>query len=140
MLETLTPVLTDESVPPTAPLIEETLGVAYPAWLRLEEELGDAGLVLEWVYYRDGGWLCKALRGKKNLAWLAVWDDQATVTFYFSERHREGLTALEVPEQIRQQAATAQMIGRMLPLRLDIREPQDVDSALRILDFKKSAK
>jgi len=86
------PVLTDPEVSPDDALIEAALATAAPAWRHLGDLLGASGLGLElsWRHYRDGGWLCPAIRGGKNVAWLAVWDGYATVTCYFAERHRPG--------------------------------------------------
>lgn len=136
------PVLTDPDLAPDAAKIRAALGEAFGAWQDLESALTDPplGLALSWRYFRDGGWLRKALRGKKNLAWLAVWKDHATVTFYFAERHREDLVALPIPAALRVQAAEAEMTGKMLPLVIDVRSRTDVDAALEVLRYKLAAK
>ena len=136
------PVLTNPDVAPDEVQIRAALGEAFNAWQGLESALTDPpfGLALSWHYFRDGGWLRKALRGKKNLAWLAVWKDYATVTFYFAARQREELAALPVPDALRVQAAEAEMTGRMLPLVIEIRSRADVDAALEVLRYKLGAR
>lgn len=69
------------------------------------------------------------LRGTRNLAWLAVWKDHATITFYLAARHREALVALPIPDSLRHQAAQAKMMGRMLPIVIDIRSQADAETA-----------
>lgn len=137
-----TPVLTDPEINPDDPQIEEAFGPAYDAWRALSAAVNAPpfGLALSWSHYRDGGWLCKALRGTKNLAWLGVWDGYATVTFYFAERHRNDLIALPIPDPLREQAARTEMIGRMLPLMVEIRALDDVAPALEILRYKTTAR
>jgi hypothetical protein len=129
------PVLTDPDAPPDDARIREALGEGFAAWQALESGLAapSPGLVLSWRYYRDGGWLCRALRGGKNVAWLAVWDGYATVTCYFAARHRDDLVALPVPEDVATRAATAEMSGTMLPLVVEIRSQADVDAALEVV-------
>ena len=132
------PVLTNPDVAPDQVQIRAALGEAFSAWKRLESALTDPPfrLALSWHYFRDGGWLRKALRGTRNLAWLAVWKDYATITFYFAERHREDLVALRIPDTLRNQAAEAEMTGRMLPLVIEIRSQADVEAALEVLRYK----
>lgn len=132
------PVLTDPDVAPDDVRIRAALGEAFQAWQALESALTDSPfrLALSWRYFRDGGWLRKALRGRRNLAWLAVWKDHATITFYFAARHREDLVALPIPDALRNQAAEAEMTGRMVPLVIEVRSQDDVDAALEVLRYK----
>lgn len=136
------PVLRNPEVSPDEVQIRAALGDAFSAWQGLESALTEApfGLTLSWHYFRDGGWLRKALRGKRNLAWLAVWKDYATVTFYFAARQRKDLVALPIPDALRTQAAEAEMTGRMLPLVMEIRSRADVDAALEVLGYKLKAR
>lgn len=136
------PVLTNPGVSPDEAQIRAALGDAFNAWQGLESALTEApfGLALSWHYFRDGGWLRKALGGKRNLAWLAVWKDHATVTFYFAARHRRDLVALPITDALRRQAAEAELTGRILPLVIEIRSRGDVDVALEVLRYKLQAK
>ena len=136
------PVLTNPEVAPDEAQIRATLGEAFNAWKGLESALTDPPfhLALSWHYFRDGGWLRKALRGTRNLAWLAIWKDHATITFYFAARHREDLVALSIPDTLRSQAAEAEMTGKMLPVVIEIRSQADVEAALEVLRYKSRAK
>ncbi len=135
-------VLTNPDVAPDEAQIRAALGEAFDAWRGLESALTDVPfrLVLSWHYFRDGGWLRKALRGTRNVAWLAIWKDHATLTFYFSARHREELVALPIPDTLRNQAAEAEMTGKMLPLVIEIRSHEDVEAGLEVLRYKLGAK
>lgn len=136
------PVLTNPDLAPDEAQVRAALGAAFDAWQGLESALADPpfGLALSWHYFRDGGWLRKAVRGKKNLAWLAVWKGYATVTFYFAARHRKDLVALAIPDVLRLQAAEAEMTGRMWPLVVEIRSRADVDAVLEVLRYKLGAR
>ncbi|WP_460712774.1 DUF3788 family protein [Nocardioides dilutus] len=142
MREHRVPVLTDPEVAPDERQISSALGGAIEPWQVLETALAGPpfGLTLSWHYFRDGGWLRKALRGTKNVAWLAVWKDYATVTFYFAARHREGLASLSIADDLRRQAAEAEMTGRMLPFVIEVRALPDVDAVLEVMRYKLAAK
>lgn len=122
--------------------IREHLGDSFAAWKSLEETLAgpEFDLALSWHHFRDGGWLCKALRGRKNMAWLAVWDGYATVTCYFSARHRDDLAALSLPDSLRTQVREAEMSGAMLPVLVEIRSGADVEAASEIVRYKLRAR
>lgn len=127
----------EEAPGPNEHLIEDALGASYPAWLTLLSSLeGEFGLTPQWIYYRDGGWLCKTLKGKKNLAWLSVWEGLTTVTFYFAHRHREELVSLDLPEDLISKAATNEMVGKMLPFLLEVRTKDDVESVRTVMRMK----
>jgi hypothetical protein len=135
-------VLTDPGRVPDDAQVREHLGSAFAAWTRLEAALTgpELGLELSWHHFRDGGWLCRALRGKKNVAWLAVWDGCATVTCYFSARHREDLVTLPLPVRLRTQVTAADMSGAMLPVVVEIRSAADVDAALEVVRYRLRAR
>jgi len=123
-------------VTPDEDLVSASLGEAAPAWRRLEHLLGGSGLGLElsWRHYRDGGWLCRAVRSGKNVAWPAVWDGYATVTCYFAEPHRGALASLRVPEAAR--AASADLAGRLLPVVVEVRTVEDAVGAAEVVRLK----
>jgi hypothetical protein len=135
-------VLTDPGRVPDDEQIREHLGASFAAWQNLEVTLRgpELGLTLLWHHFRDGGWLCKALRGKKNVAWLAVWEGFATVTCYFSARHRRDLAALPLPDTLRTQIAEVAMSGAMLPVVVEVRSRADVEAAVEILRYRLRAR
>jgi hypothetical protein len=122
--------------------IREHLGASFFAWRRLESALRgpELDLALSWHHFRDGGWLCKALRGKKNIAWLAVWEGFATVTCHFSARHRDDLAALPLPDCLRTQISQVEMSGAMLPVVVEIRSPADVEAAVEVVGYRLRAR
>jgi hypothetical protein len=135
-------VLTDPDRPPDDEQVRVHLGTSFFAWQRLEAALRgpELDLALSWHHFRDGGWLCKALRGKKNIAWLAVWEGYATVTCYFSARHRDDLAALPLPDSLRTQISQVQMSGAMLPVVVEIRSPADVEAAVEVVRYRLRAR
>jgi hypothetical protein len=136
------PILLDEAQEPTDAIIEDALGPAYPAWEKLTAALTgpEFHLKLGWVFYSDGGWLCKALKGSKNQAWLGVWEGYASVAYYFAARHRADLANLAIPQELQDRAAQAALIGKMLPLMIELRTTPDTDAALEVMRYRVKAK
>jgi len=135
-------VLTDPGRVPDDEQIRQHLDASFAAWQDLKELLSgpNFGLELSWHHYRDGGWLCRARRGSKNMAWLAVWDGYATVTCYFSARHRDDLAALPLPDNLRTQVTGTEMSGAMLPVVVGIRSREDVGAALEVVRYRLRAR
>jgi hypothetical protein len=101
----------------------------------------EAGVVVSWRYYRDGGWLAKATRGKKTIAWLAVEDGFVRVTFHFAERHRAALAEADgLAQQVRDRIAATAVSGRLLSVTFEVREPADLDPVRVVLAVKLTAK
>ena len=84
-------VFKDPGNQPTPGLIEEALDEAAPCWTMLTDHFADAGAPVEWRYYREGGWLAKAVGKGQTVGWLSVEDGYVRVTCYFAERHRISL-------------------------------------------------
>ena len=122
--------------------LQDALGAAYPVWLRLAEDVAALGFAAElsWAYYRDGGWLCRVRSGAKNLAWCAIWDGYFTVGFFCAERHRAALQELPLTTAALALAREAPTQGRMLALRLEIREAADLTDVGELLRFRKRAR
>ncbi|MFN3340730.1 MAG: DUF3788 family protein, partial [Dietzia sp.] len=92
-------------------------------------------------YYRDGGWLAKATRGSKTVAWLAVDSGVLTVTFYFAERHRDVLRDTPgLPIDVRERIAGTALTGKLLPVTHEVRTSDDVAVVAATLAIKLAAK
>ncbi len=131
----------DPGVEPTTERIQAALGPAGVAWNELATLLTESGLDLAWKYYRDGGWLARATRGSRTIAWLSAADGHARVTFYFAERHRATLvTDPALPADLRERVAAAALIGRLLPVTVEVRKSLDVREIGAVLLIKLGAR
>ncbi len=130
-------VLKDKNVFPTEEVLEKVLEKSYPAFEELGNALAGLGLKLEWNYYNDGkSWLCKMLLKKKNLGWLSVWNGFFKTTFYFTEKHLEGIAGLDIAEQIKENFCRAKPIGKLIPMVIDIRHKEQLKDVLTIIQYK----
>ena len=133
-------VFKDPDSQPTPTLIGETLHDAAPCWTMLTDHFADVGATVEWQYYRDGGWLAKAVGKGKTVGWLSVEDSYVRVTFYFAQRHRIPLLSDESLAALHPIIAQTPLSGRLLPVTLEIRTAADVGTASRVLAAKTQLK
>jgi len=99
------------------------------------------GLTPEWRFYNDGkAWLCKVVFKKKTVVWLSVWEGFFKLGFYFTEKHLEGIAALNISEAIKDDFAKAKPSGRLLPMIIDVRDKGQIGDLLTIVRYKKSLK
>lgn len=131
----------DPDVEPTTTRIHAVLGPADDAWDGLAGLIAKAGLDLDWRYYRDGGWLAKATKGNKTIAWLSVEPGEVRITCYFAERHRTALTEdATLPAELRERIGATAMIGRLLPVFQVVRTISDLAQVASILRIKLAAR
>ena len=120
---------------PSGEVLKNLLGSAYEA---LEELEMHSGLTFEWRYYKDSkAWLCKVCHKKKTVFWLSVWDGFFKTTFFFLERHLEGIAALEIDTNSYE---LQKEWGKMIPFIFNIRNNQQLSDLLKMVAFKKAAK
>ncbi|MCL2735955.1 MAG: DUF3788 family protein [Propionibacteriaceae bacterium] len=131
-------VFDDPTVTPVSETIDDALGVSAPAWAQWADVLASAGVDTAWRYYKDGGWVIRASRGSRTIAWMSVNRDYGRVTFLFAQRLRSTLVAADdLPEWIKDAARDAQ---KMLSLTIQIRTSADVADAHAVLRYKLALK
>lgn len=120
-----TQLLRDKLLPPGDDVLKN------PLYLSLTE-----GLQPEWRYYNDGkAWLCKVTDGRKTIFWFSVWEGFFRVSFYFLERHLEGLAALNTTH-----GRLEKEWGKMIPFFFDVRDAGPVADVRKVVEFKRKAK
>ncbi|MCL2652518.1 MAG: DUF3788 family protein [Propionibacteriaceae bacterium] len=131
-------VFDDPTIAPVPETIDEALGASAPAWAQLADVLANAGVETAWRYYRDGGWVVRASRGSRTIAWMSVNRDYGRVTFFFAQRLRPALVAADdLPEWVKDAARDAE---KMLSLTIQIRTSADVADAQAVLRYKLALK
>ncbi|MDR0431424.1 MAG: DUF3788 domain-containing protein [Tannerellaceae bacterium] len=129
---------------PSNEVLKATLGeTIYPV---LESFLTtitneEYALTPEWRFYNDGkAWLCKVVYKKKTILWLSVWEGFFKTSFYFTEKHLEGIAALDIFESIKADFAQAKPSGRLIPMIIDVKGESQLTDLLTIIRHKKSLK
>lgn len=136
-LDAMSSAFGDPGVEPTTARIHTALGPAAETWDELAALFADAGAPLTWRYYRDGGWLAKASKGRTTIAWFRVAQGHATVTFYFAERHRSILTQHQaLTDELRHRVATTALSGKLLPVTLELHDSSQLSEVRALLATK----
>jgi len=133
------PLLNDSAIFPTDEILQKFLGTSYAAFAEMSANLTENyGLNFEWKYYRDSkAWLCKVAYKKKTVFWLSAWSEFFRASFFFLDRHLEGIAALEIDENA---FIVEKEWGKMIPLIFDISEKEQLPSLYKIVEFKKNCK
>ena len=101
----------------------------------------DYGLTYEWRYYNDGkSWFCKISHKKKTVLWLSVWEGYFKIAFYFTEKQLDGIAALDISENIKEDFCKTKPVGRLLPMLFTIHQKEQLDDLLKVVAFKKKLK
>jgi hypothetical protein len=136
-----TQLLREQDVFPSEEVLKNTLGGIYPVYESLMGTIDGYGLVHEWNYYKDGkSWLCKVINKKKTVFWLSVWDGYFQIGFFFTEKHLEGIAALEVDEKIKEDFCKQKPVGKLLPMIFKISQKEQLGDLLKVVEFKKKLK
>ena len=132
--------LREPEIFPSKEVLKEVLGDVYGVLEALEMQLtqGESALTFDWHYYKDSkSWLCKVCHKKKTVFWLSVWNGFFKTSFFFLERHLEGIAALEIDEK---NFTIEKEWGKMIPMIFSINNKEQFPDLLKMIEFKKKAK
>ncbi|MDR0332967.1 MAG: DUF3788 domain-containing protein [Dysgonamonadaceae bacterium] len=135
--------LREQNIFPSEEVLKNVLGQVYALWAEFETQIiqGEFALTPEWNYYNDGkSWLCKVCHKKKTVFWLSVWEGHFRITFFFTEKHLEGISELNISEQIKEDFCRMKPIGKLLPMMINIDKQSQLADVLKIVKFKKEWK
>ncbi|WP_086349519.1 DUF3788 family protein [Candidatus Enterococcus clewellii] len=131
----------DKNIEPTNENLRIFLGNSFSAYKLLVDKLPDFEAVLEWRFYKDGGWLMKVTRKKKTLFWGEAKDGYFTIGLHFNERSRQGVLDLDIADELKQIFATAMTNGgKLTTLKIDIYSERDLPDVYQLIEYKKKAK
>jgi len=135
--------LRDSEIFPSKEILKDALDNTYPVFESFMDTIisDEYGLTPEWNYYRDGkAWLCKVCHKKKTIFWLSVWEGHFKTSFFFTEKHLEGIAALNISESIKNDFAAGKPIGRLIPMIIEVESTAQIEDILTVIRFKKSLK
>lgn len=101
--------------------------------------LADAGIDLEWRYYKDGNaWLGKATYRKKTVVWISLWENLVKAGFYFTQKTRPEVLDLPLSPGIKTLFAEAKTVEKLIPLILDIKDETSLPDFITLINHKKT--
>lgn len=133
------PLLNDPVQFPTNEILQNILGKSYSVYAEMSEILTEKfGISLLWKYYNDSkAWLAKVEYKKKTVFWLSVWTGFFRTSFFFLERHLDGISALEIDEN---SFTLEKEWGKMIPLIFNISEKEQLPNLYKTVEFKIKSK
>jgi hypothetical protein len=138
--ETLRQLLRDPEQKPDEALFRSILD---PTLFRVLEKtlqsLADAGIDLEWRYYKDSkAWQGKAAYRKKTVVWISLWENLVKAGFYFTQKTRPEVLDLPLSPGIKTLFAEAKPVGKLIPLILDIQDETFLPDFITLINHKKN--
>lgn len=136
-------VLRDGSIYPSDEVLKDELGEVYAVLECLFSTITseEYDLTYEWRYYKDGkSWLGKVQYKKKTVFWLSVWDGFFKISFYFTEKHREAIMALNISASIKETFSKEKPVGKLIPLFFEINTKEQLPDLFTVVYFKKNLK
>ena len=126
-------------ISPSKEVLKNALVGVYDVLEELETQLtGELSLTFDWKYYNDSkAWLCKVSHKKKTIFWLSAWEGFFKTSFFFLERHLEGIAALGIDDEA---FTLGKEWGKMIPLIFNINNKKQLPDLLKIAVYKKEAK
>ena len=135
-----TQLLREQEITPSKEVLKDALGNVYGVLEELEWQLTqkEFACTFDWTYYKDSkAWLCKVSHKKKTVFWLSVWEGYFKTSFFFLERHLEGIAALELGED---SFILEKEWGKMIPVICNVSNKKQFPDLLKLIKFKKEAK
>jgi hypothetical protein len=133
------PLLNNKDEFPSEEVLKKILGKTFKYYQKLETILtNELSLTYEWRYYNDSkAWLCKVAHKKKTIFWLSAWDGFFKTSFFFLERHLEGIMKLEISAN---NFILEKEWGKMIPFIFEIKNEKIIKDLLKMVEYKKSSK
>jgi len=133
--------LKDPNTQLTDEFFEQVLGSSYKTWEVFSKSLLEYDISIEWRYYKDGGWLGKALNKKKTIFWASLSEGFFSASFNFSNKPElvEGIQNLDVSDDIKNGIITTPS-GKYIGFTINISKDEQLSDLYKMMDFKKSAK
>lgn len=138
-----TQLLREQEIFPSDEVLKNVLGNVYPIYESVMNTItgSEYGLTHEWNYYKDGkSWLCKVSNKKKTVFWLSIWEGYFQIGFFFTEKHLEGIAALDIDGNIKDDFCKAKPIGKLIPMIFKISQKEQLPDLLKVVEFKKTLK
>ena len=134
-------ILTDPMAKPKETVLENVLGKKYKLYTEFVKKISVKKLIPEWNYYNDTKtWFCRILKDKKNYCWLSVVQSGINLIFYFKKETINVIYQMEINENIKNLAKQKETGRKNPPVSLVIKNKNDLNDALKILDYRISLK
>lgn len=130
-------ILNDAGQEITQEVLQSVMGANYQNYISVEGILAGRQLSATWNFYKDGkSWLCKVQHKKKTVLWLSVWEDCFKLSFFFTEKTKEGIGELDIASQIKENFRKQEVAGKLIPLIIEVRGESVIVDVEKIIDYR----
>jgi Protein of unknown function (DUF3788) len=137
------PILSDKNQYPTEEIIFSHIGRTKSIWLSFFEYIhsNHPDFTEEWRYYNDGkSWLMKVQRKAKTVFWLSIVKNSFRITFYFTEKASQAISASSISEDLKSQFENGKLYGKIKGVTIVFKNKKDVEYAKLLTAIKLNIK
>jgi len=134
-------ILSDKDQFPSDEIVFSHIGKNAALWRKFFTHLGAKHPDIEtsWRYYNDGkSWLMKAVRKKKTVFWLSLFEDSFRTTFYFTAKAGEAIGTSGLSEALKARFADPANGGKLKNLTVVHRGGRDLEDAMILVGLKEA--
>ena len=131
--------LTDKDVYPSDDVIFSIIGDKKAYWQRIISYMSanykdSSG---EWRFYNDGKrWLFKMVHKKKTVFWSSLITGTFRITFYLGNKAESIIENSDLSQNVKEEFKNAKKYGLIRPVSFIIKDGEDVDNVLKMIDLK----
>ncbi len=135
--------LTDKDIYPSDDVIYSIIGDKKVHWQRITNYMSDnykdsSG---EWRFYNDGKrWLFKMVNKKKTVFWSSLITGTFRITFYLGNKAESIIENSDLTQSVKDEFKNAKKYGLIRPVSFIIKDSEDVDNVLKMIDLKTKIK
>ncbi len=135
--------LADKDIYPSDDVIFSIIGDKKVFWQRIIDYMSanykdSAG---EWRFYNDGKrWLFKMVHKKKTVFWSSLITGTFRITFYLGNKAESIIENSDLSQSVKDEFKNAKKYGLIRPVTFIIKDSEDVDNVLKMIDLKTKIK
>jgi hypothetical protein len=143
MSELESTLLTDKDIYPSDDVIFSIIGDKKVFWQRIINYMSanyknSSG---EWRFYNDGErWLFKMVHKKKIVFWSSLITGTFRITFYLGNKAESIIENSDLSQNVKEEFRNAKKYGLIRPVSFIIKDSEDVDNVLKMIDLKTKIK
>ena len=135
--------LADKEIYPSDDVIFSIIGDKKVFWQRIINYMSanykdSSG---EWRFYNDGKrWLFKMVYKKKTVFWCGLISGTFRITFYLGNKAESIIENSDLSQNVKEEFINAKKYGLIRPVTFIIKDSEDVDNVLKMIDLKTKIK
>ncbi len=129
----------DQAVEPTAEMLKTALGRAHTRWERLTAHILEQKPKVKFIWKmttKDGGWMMRAMDGKRNLMYLIPQEGTFLMAVIFGAKAVAAAQTAGLPEHVLAELNAAKRYVEGTGIRLEVGQEADLKWVKQLLALK----